>query len=62
LVSGEYRTDGKIILTRGETGDQQLEDVRTPIVTLLRNPEGETIYPEIAREPLHKSAARFFVE
>ena len=66
LVSGEYRTDGKITLTRNETGDRKIEDVRTPIVTLLQNPDGETSFPDIAgtalvlsdRQSLHDGATR----
>jgi hypothetical protein len=52
LLSGEYRTDGKITLIRNETGDQESEEVRAPIVTLLRNPDGETIFPDIASTAL----------
>jgi hypothetical protein len=52
LVSGEYRTNGKVTLVRDETADQEAEDVRAPIVTLLRNPDGETIFPDIASTAL----------
>jgi hypothetical protein len=52
FVSGEYRTDGKVTLRRNETGDQELEDVRAPIVTLLENPDGETAFPDVASTAL----------
>lgn len=48
LVSGEYRTDGKITLARNETGDRKIEDARAPILTLLDNPDGETDFPDVA--------------
>ena len=48
LVSGEYRTDGKVTLTRNETGDQKVEDARAPILTLLENPDGDTAFPDVA--------------
>lgn len=48
LSSGEYSTDGKISLLRIETGDQEQEEVRAPIVTLIANPDGETQFPPVA--------------
>jgi hypothetical protein len=48
LVSGEYRTDGKILLTRNDTGARKIEDARAPILTLLENPDGETTFPDVA--------------
>jgi hypothetical protein len=48
LLSGEYRTDGKVTLTRNETGEQKIEDARAPILTLLENPDGDTAFPDVA--------------
>jgi hypothetical protein len=48
LVSGEYRTDGKVTLFRIETGERKIEDDRLPIVTLLKNPDAETTFPDVA--------------
>lgn len=48
LTSGEYSTDGKINLSRDQTGDHREDAVRAPIITLIANPDGETEFPTIA--------------
>jgi hypothetical protein len=52
MVSGDYRTDGKVTLTRIETGERMIEDDRLPILTLLKNPDGETAFPNVAGDVL----------
>jgi hypothetical protein len=48
LPSGEYRTNGKITLSRAETGDSKQDDARAPIITIVANPYAETQFPAIA--------------